>query len=95
MADLRQILPGAMVVLALSSVRAAAQDEAAGPAGTELTLPPIEVVGATPLLGSGVDRNKAETHVLTNQDISRKGLPAAASRVTPGTSSFSARNACG
>ena len=78
MADLRQILPGAAVVLALSSVPAAAQDDAAGPAA-ELTLPPVEVVGATPLLGSGVDRNKvpAETHVLTDQDISRNGYPQA------------------
>ncbi|MBV8130881.1 MAG: TonB-dependent receptor [Alphaproteobacteria bacterium] len=78
MADLRQILPGAAVVLALSSVPAAAQDDAAGPAAG-LTLPPVEVVGATPLLGSGVDRNKvpAETHVLTDQDISRNGYPQA------------------
>jgi len=79
MADLRQILPGAVVALALSSVLAAAQDEAAGSSPTELTLPPVEVVGATPLLGSGVDRNKvpAETHVLTDQDISRNGYPQA------------------
>ena len=79
MADLRQILPGAVVALALSSVLAPAQDEAAGSSPTELTLPPVEVVGATPLLGSGVDRNKvpAETHVLTDQDISRNGYPQA------------------
>jgi len=77
MADLRLILPGAALVLGLSAVPAASQDEAAGPAATELTLPPVEVVGATPLLGSGVDRNKvpAETHVLTDQDISRNGYP--------------------
>jgi len=79
MADLRQILPGAALVLALMGVRAAAQDETASPATTELTLPAVEVVGATPLLGSGVDRNKvpAETHVLTDQDISRNGYPQA------------------
>ena len=79
MADLRQILPGAALVLALSNVPAVAQDEAAGPPATELTLPPVEVVGATPLLGSGVDRNKvpAETHVLIDQDISRNGYPQA------------------
>lgn len=42
-------------------------------------LPPIEVVGATPLLGSGVDRDKvpAETNVLTDKDISRDGYPQA------------------
>ena len=79
MADLRQILPGAALVLALSNVPAVAQDEAAGPPATELTLPPVEVVGATPLLGSGVDRNKvpAETHVLIDLDISRHGYPQA------------------
>ena len=79
MADLRQILPGAALVLALSNVPAVAQDEAAGPPATELTLPPVEVVGPTPLLGSGVDRNKvpAETHVLIDQDISRNGYPQA------------------
>ena len=35
------------------------------------------MVGATPLLGSGVDRDKvpAETQVLTDRDISRNGYP--------------------
>ncbi|HTV45902.1 MAG TPA: hypothetical protein VMF05_11345, partial [Stellaceae bacterium] len=38
-------------------------------------LPTVEVVGATPLLGSGVDRSKvpAETRVLTQQDITLDG----------------------
>src|SRR5438270_13356708 len=42
-----------------------------------LSLPTVEVVGATPLLGSGVDRDKvpAETQVLTDRDISRNGYP--------------------
>jgi iron complex outermembrane receptor protein len=42
-------------------------------------LPPVEVLGATPLLGSGVDRDKvpAQTHVLTDQDIRRDGYPQA------------------
>jgi len=79
MVGLRQTLSGAALVLAVSCGRTAAQDQAAGPATTELTLPPVEVVGATPLLGSGVDRNKvpAETNVLTDQDISRNGYPQA------------------
>jgi outer membrane receptor protein involved in Fe transport len=44
-----------------------------------VTLPEVDVVGATPLLGSGVDRDKvpAQTHVLTDQDISRDGYPQA------------------
>ncbi len=51
--------------------------QAAAPAGpsTATVLPTVEVVGATPLLGSGVDRAKvpAETQVLTGQDIARDG----------------------
>lgn len=45
------------------------------PPATEL--PPVEVVGASPLIGSGVDRNTvpAETHVLDSSDISRQGTP--------------------
>ncbi len=40
-----------------------------------ITLPTVEVVAATPLLGSGVDRNTvpAQTHVLTSRDITRDG----------------------
>jgi iron complex outermembrane recepter protein len=79
MAGLRGVLPGAALPLLLLSAVAAAQD--ATPTGAELplTLPPVEVVGVTPLLGSGVDRDKvpAETHVLTDRDISRNGYPQA------------------
>ena len=79
MADLRQVLPGAVLALLVLSAVAAAQDTASTDAETPLTLPPVEVVGATPLLGSGVDRDKvpAQTHVLTDQDISRNGYPQA------------------
>jgi len=79
MADLRHVLPGAALALVLLSAVAAAQDAAPTNAELPLTLPPVEVVGVTPLLGSGVDRDKvpAETHVLTDQDISRNGYPKA------------------
>ena len=79
MAGLGGVLPGAIVPLLLLSAVAAAQDAAPTDAELPLTLPPVEVVGATPLLGSGVDRDKvpAETHVLTDQDISRNGYPQA------------------
>jgi len=42
-----------------------------------ITLPTVEVVAPTPLLGSGVDRAKvpAQTTVLTSSDISRGGIP--------------------
>ena len=84
MADLRQILSGAALVLVLSGVSAGAQDHSVGEALPELTLPTVDVVGATPLLGSGVDRNKvpAETHILTDQDISRNGYPRALRALT-------------
>src|SRR6516162_905673 len=79
MADLRHVLPGAALALVLLSAVAAAQDAAPTNAELPLTLPPVEVVGVTPLLGSGVDRDKvpAEGHVLTDQDISRNGYPQA------------------
>src|SRR6516165_2162999 len=75
MADLRQVLPGAAVALLLLSAAAAAQDTAPADAELPLTLPAVDVVGATPLLGSGIDRDKvpAQTHVLTDQDITRDG----------------------
>lgn len=55
---------------------ALAQAAAPAPAApTETVLPTIEVVAPTPLLGSGVDRDKvpAETRVLTGRDITRDG----------------------
>jgi iron complex outermembrane recepter protein len=48
----------------------------ANPAPLE-TLPPVDIIGSTPLLGSGVDRNKvpSETQVLNSQDVSLEGPP--------------------
>ena len=44
---------------------------------TPPTLPPIEVVGTTPLIGTGLDRNlvPAQTTVLNQQDLRREGMP--------------------
>ena len=59
----------------LLSVAAMAQNP---PEAPPLSLPTVEVVGVTPLLGSGgVDRDKVpdETQLLTNRDISRNGYP--------------------
>jgi iron complex outermembrane receptor protein len=66
------------LAIALLPAAVAAQDATSG-MGAPVTLPPVEVVGATPLLGSGVDRDKvpAETNVLTDRDISRNGYPQA------------------
>ncbi|MGA8758277.1 MAG: TonB-dependent receptor [Stellaceae bacterium] len=69
-----------MTVVALMSFSAAAiAQQAPSTSNTvpdqTITLPTVEVVAATPLLGSGVDRNTvpAQTHVLTSRDITRDG----------------------
>ena len=81
MPDHRRISPAAALAATLLSAAAAAQDVSTSPApgAPPIALPPVEVIGATPLLGSGVDRDKvpAETHVLTDQDIGRNGYPQA------------------
>src|SRR5262245_34983467 len=43
-------------------------------AHAQTTLPPIEVVATTPLIGSGLDRNlvPGETNVLNQQDLRRE-----------------------
>ncbi len=42
-----------------------------------MALPPVEIIGATPLLGSGVDRSKvpSQNQVFTNQDVTLQGPP--------------------
>lgn len=57
-----------------------AQQEGAssGTAGSPIeTLPPVDIVASTPLLGSGVDRNKvpSENQVLTSRDVTTEGPP--------------------
>src|ERR1700758_3368680 len=76
MSDLRHLWPALGFAAVLLSAAAMAQQTSEAP---PLSLPAVEVVGATPLLGSGVDRDKvpAETQVLTDQDISRNGYPQA------------------
>jgi iron complex outermembrane recepter protein len=70
MADLARVLPALVPVLVLSS--GAAGQEAAP---LNLTLPTVEVIATTPLLGSGVDAAKvpAQTQVLTGADVTREG----------------------
>src|SRR5437868_2981823 len=72
--DLRRSLQALGLATVLLSAAAAAQQPSEA---LPLSLPTVEVVGATPLLGSGVDRDKvpAETQVLTDRDISRNGYP--------------------
>jgi iron complex outermembrane receptor protein len=72
-------LPVSVAAALLLSSAAAAQSPApaTGPADLTITLPTVEVVAATPLLGSGVDRSKvpAQNQVFTAQDIARAGSP--------------------
>src|SRR5947209_3768071 len=78
MLRLRQVLPILATALVLLATAATAEPPSAEETAP-MTLPAVEVVGATPLLGSGVDRDNvpAQTHVLTDQDISRDGYPRA------------------
>src|SRR5947209_16836725 len=74
MPELTRVLRALGLAMVLLSTGAAAQQSTEAP---PMSLPTVEVVGATPLLGSGVDRDKvpAETQVLTDRDISRNGYP--------------------
>jgi outer membrane receptor protein involved in Fe transport len=56
-----------------------APTEPAAATDQTITLPTVEVVAASPLLGSGVDLNQvpAQTHVLNSADIARNGYPQA------------------
>src|SRR5436853_5704518 len=62
-------------VLALTAILVPVVASAQSP--TEL--PRVDVVGSSPLLGSGVDRNQvpAATNVVTDREVSRTGLPQA------------------
>ncbi|WP_428486398.1 TonB-dependent receptor [Rhodopila sp.] len=65
-----------MTALALICVPARAQQNASGTTpAPSITLPPITIIGASPLLGSGVDRDTvpAETNVLKRDDLTRGG----------------------
>ena len=68
--------------LAMAQVNPSSTPPAAAPANPANTtpleaLPPVEVIGSTPLLGSGVDRNKvpSETQVLNSQNVTLEGPP--------------------
>src|ERR1700723_2583439 len=69
-------LAGVAAVLVMAWVAARAQQapsDAAEP--LSVTLPPVDIVAPSPLLGSGVDRDTvpAETNVLKGNDLTRGG----------------------
>jgi outer membrane receptor protein involved in Fe transport len=70
---LRVVSLGAAVAMLVLGLWSTARAQPA----VEIELPPIEVIGVTPLLGSGVDRSKvpAATRVLNGDDLMRSGLP--------------------
>lgn len=63
------------LTIAVTTVLLAAVAQAQNAPPTEL--PPVEVIGASPLVGSGVDRNTvpAQTSVLNSDDLKREGTP--------------------
>jgi iron complex outermembrane receptor protein len=68
-----------MIAVMLAAVPAGAQQTpaAAPQPPAVLTIPPIDVIGASPLIGSGIDRDTvpAATHVLNSKDLAREGTP--------------------
>ena len=96
MADLRLGLSVAAALVVMSGA-ALAQQAPAGPAAPTdqtITLPTVEIVAVTPLLGSGVNPNKvpAQTQVLNAQDISRNGYPQALQTLNQQVPGVNARN---
>ena len=65
---------GSALIIGLAPVRAIHAQQAAP---LEIALPPVNIVGSTPLLGSGVDSDKvpAEVAVLDGKDITAGGTP--------------------
>jgi iron complex outermembrane recepter protein len=72
--SLRSVVAAAVFA---APVAALAQTPADVGATVPVVLPSVDVVGSTPLLGSGLDRNKvpAATTVVNSRDIARDGIP--------------------
>ena len=74
--DAARGLAGTAALLALACGSVRAQQPPTNPAQPPtLTVPPVNIIGASPLLGSGVDRDTvpAETNVLKGDDLTRGG----------------------
>ena len=65
------------LILASAAVAQSADEGKSPPPPASVVLPSVNVIGISPLLGSGIDRDlvPAETHVLTSKDLSRDGTP--------------------
>jgi iron complex outermembrane recepter protein len=66
--SLPALVAGAAAVVAMTQPLQAQQPS---------VMPPVQVIGASPLIGSGIDRNSvpAATHVQDYRDIERRGAP--------------------
>ena len=66
-----------MPMVAFAQTGAVPGSAASSAPPAEIALPTVNIVGSSPLLGSGIDRNKlpAETSVLNSGDIARDGTP--------------------
>lgn len=65
-----------LAVLCMPSM-GVAQNATSSAGPTVVVAPPITIVGASPLLGSGLDRNKvpAATNIISSDDVRRTGIP--------------------
>src|SRR5690348_5683753 len=68
----------AIAALVLLPAAAFAQASAGDQAPADVTLPTIEVIGVSPILGVGIDRDKvpANTRSFSPSDLSLEGTPA-------------------
>src|SRR3954467_7123292 len=66
-------IPALTLILTLAAFGRAHGEEIA----QRVTLPPVEVIGTSPLSGSGIERAKipANTHVFSAPDLARDGMP--------------------
>lgn len=88
--------PCGLAVLLLCPIVARAQTPpAATPPVTEL--PPVEVIGSSPLIGSDVDRTSipAESQVLDSHDLTRQGTPSLTGALNQQVSGVSLDSASG
>jgi iron complex outermembrane receptor protein len=66
-----------VLVIAGAAPGLSARAQTAAAAAPQISLPDVTIVGSTPLLGSGIDRDAipAATNILGEQDIDRTGIP--------------------
>lgn len=71
----RKAASGAILLSALWAMPGLAQDQSTADQAPSVTLPPVTIIGSSPLLGSGVERESvpAQTNVLRANDLTRGG----------------------